>query len=60
MVKLIKGVEYYTVEEFANHLRVSKSTVQRWIDEGALQYWRLRPNSTIRIPASELDNHIQK
>lgn len=59
MVKSIAGIEYLTIEEFARTVRVSESTVKRWIREESLQYWRLRPNSTIRIPASELDAHLK-
>lgn len=58
MVDTIGGVDYYTVSEFAAIMRVSESTVERWMDEGSLVFWQPKPKSKRRIPSTELNRHL--
>ena len=58
MVETIEGVIYYTVTEFATVLKVSQSTVERWIAKEKLRYWQLDTSSPIRIPSTELIRHL--
>jgi excisionase family DNA binding protein len=58
MVEEIGGVLYYTVAEFSALLKVSQSTVERWISDGRLIYWQIKTSAPIRIPATELSRHL--
>jgi excisionase family DNA binding protein len=53
MVKLAKEPNYYTVGEAAKLLKVSPSTIWRWIDAGQLPAYRAGAR-TIRISAEDL------
>ncbi len=47
---------YYTVREVAQIMRLSESTVRRWIKEGTLPTVQLRgKRSAIRIPADAIN-----
>jgi transposase len=39
----------YKVDEFARREGVAKSTVQRWIDKGAVKVSRLAPRYGVRV-----------
>lgn len=63
----IQGPPMLTVGEVAEHLRVSKSTVYRWIHEGELRAVRHGKQwsrgqegrgGAIRIPVSEVDSRL--
>ena len=47
---------FYTINEFANKLRISTRTVYRMIDNGRINAFRLglAENSSFRVPASEI------
>ena len=45
---------YYTTAEVAALLRVHRSTVVRWIDEGRVEAMKT-PGGMYRIPASEVE-----
>lgn len=47
--------EYYTVEEFAALLGVTRQTVYQWIYDGDVQSVQTKRKGAQRIPASELD-----
>ncbi len=44
--------EYYTTDELAKLLRVSRTTILRYIDDGLIK--AIRIGRTVRIPASEV------
>jgi excisionase family DNA binding protein len=48
----VRPVEYLTIEEAANTLRVSERTVRRWIARGALEARRVA--GTVRVPRETL------
>ncbi|WP_160166792.1 helix-turn-helix domain-containing protein [Caenispirillum salinarum] len=50
---------YYTVEEFADDLRVSPRTVRNWIRRGLITAVRIGPR-TVRIERSELRKMIRR
>jgi excisionase family DNA binding protein len=55
-------VPYYTQNEAAAALRVSRDTIERWIKEGklkALKFGKTR-QAHVRIPGSELETFIKK
>lgn len=49
--------EYVTVQEAADHLRVSQSTIYRWIKIGALKAFQTGYGAT-RIAVVELERFI--
>ena len=49
---LPEGVEYYTVAEVAEHLRISPMSVYRYTRSGELP--SVRMGKTVRIPAAAL------
>ncbi len=49
--------EYVTIQEAADHLRVSQSTLYRWIKIGALKAFQTGKGAT-RIAVSELERFI--
>lgn len=49
--------EYVTVQEAADHLRVSQSTIYRWIKIGALKAFQTGYGAT-RIAVAELERFI--
>ena len=54
----LKGrTEYITVQETADHLRVSQSTIYRWIKIGALKAFQTGYGAT-RIAVVELERFI--
>jgi len=59
MVELICAIEYFTVEEFAAKVRVTVSTIERWIDEGKIKKWQVGKNAPVRIPVTELERHLK-
>jgi excisionase family DNA binding protein len=50
-------VEYYTIAEAAQRLRVSRTTVWRWVRNGTLPAVRFGPR-TIRIRAEDLGRSV--
>lgn len=53
-----EGQEFLTQEEFAAVLRVSLSTVKRWVASGAVRYWQAPQSGVVRIPKSEINRHL--
>jgi excisionase family DNA binding protein len=54
----LKGrTEYVTVQEAADHLRVSIRTIYRWLEEGVLKAFQTGRGST-RIAVPELEHFI--
>ena len=51
------GTEYITVQEAADHLRVSQSTIYRWIKIGSLKAFQTGYGAT-RIAVAELQRFI--
>lgn len=51
-------MELLTVKELALQLRVSKSTVQRWITEGHLPHYKLGKRS-YRLDKREVDEWLK-
>lgn len=49
---------YYTVEEVANMLRVTKTTVYRWIYDEKLK--AVKFTSNVRIPITELNTFLSR
>ena len=52
------GIDYYTVPEAARRLKVSPSTIWRWIDAEKLPAYRIGPRA-IRIKREDLDAAIR-
>ncbi len=54
--------KYYTVEEIAERLRVTRRTVSRWIDEGDLVAVKLSPGrgGHVRIAESDLREFLEQ
>ncbi len=50
--------DYYTIEEIAKKLRVSRVTVYRWMQSGALRY--VMAGERRRIPQSALDAFLRE
>lgn len=50
---LPENVDFYTVKEVADHLRMSTMSVYRYVDSGKLRGVRL--GGSVRIPADALD-----
>ncbi len=51
--------EYVTIQEAADHLRVSQSTIYRWIKIGALKAFQTGRGAT-RIAVPELERFINE
>jgi len=51
--------EYVTVQEAADHLRVSQSTIYRWIKIGVLKAFQTGYGAT-RIAVAELERFINE
>ncbi len=49
--------EYYTVPEAATLLRVSRSTIWRWIEAGRLRAYRVGPRN-VRIKREDLEDAV--
>jgi excisionase family DNA binding protein len=49
--------QYYTVQEIAKRLRVTRQAIYNWIDEGRLQ--AVKVGRSLRIPESALRAFIQ-
>lgn len=56
---LPRGACFYSVAEFAALLGFSVSSINRLCEEGHLNFWQATPKSQRRIPASELERHMQ-
>jgi len=52
-------MEYRTITEAADMLRVSRTTVWRWIRDGSLPAYRAGPR-TIRIREADLENRVRR
>jgi excisionase family DNA binding protein len=50
--------EYYTIEEVAKKLRVTRVTIYRWMQSGALRY--VMAGERRRIPQSALDSFLRE
>ena len=50
--------DYYTIEEVAQKLRVTRTTVYRWMQAGALRY--VMAGERRRIPQSALDAFLKE
>jgi excisionase family DNA binding protein len=50
--------DYYTIEEVAQKLRVTRTTVYRWMHSGALRY--VMAGERRRIPQSSLDAFLRE
>ncbi len=50
--------DYYTIEEVAQKLRVTRTTVYRWMHSGALRY--VMAGERRRIPQSALDAFLRE
>ncbi len=50
--------DYYTIEEVAQKLRVTRTTVYRWMHSGALRY--VIAGERRRIPQSALDAFLRE
>ncbi len=50
--------DYYTIEEVAQKLRVTRTTVYRWMQSGALRY--VMAGERRRIPQSALDAFLRE
>jgi excisionase family DNA binding protein len=46
--------KYYTLEEFADMVRVSKQTVSRWGKNGTIKLVRFTPK-IVRVPREEIE-----
>jgi excisionase family DNA binding protein len=52
---------YYTTEEIAERLKVSKRTVQRWIAVGTLRGYRLSAQAgSVRVAESDLRKFLEE
>ncbi len=49
--------DYYTIEEVARKLRVTRTTVYRWMQSGALRY--VMAGERRRIPQSALNSFLK-
>lgn len=54
----LKGEKYFTVEEVANSMKVSRVTVRRWCTEGILTPSRL--GKRLYISETDLKNSLEK
>jgi excisionase family DNA binding protein len=53
--------EYYTLEEVAEKLKVSRRTVNRWIEDGKLIAVKFAPGQGhVRVTESDLKEFIDK
>jgi excisionase family DNA binding protein len=53
--------EYYTLEEVADRLKVSRRTVNRWIEEGELTAIKFAPGrGHVRVADSDLKDFIER
>ncbi|MBV8773443.1 MAG: helix-turn-helix domain-containing protein [Deltaproteobacteria bacterium] len=48
---------YYTVSELAAELKVNPATVRRWISANQIEFVRLGPGKTVRIPRTAHSQH---
>jgi excisionase family DNA binding protein len=53
-------IQFLTVKEVAEKLKVSKRTIHNWIDEGVIRAVKLRDGLAVRIPASEVERIIKE
>jgi excisionase family DNA binding protein len=53
--------EYYTLDQVAEKLQVSRRTVNRWIEEGKLVAIKFAPvQGRVRVSESDLKEFIQR
>jgi excisionase family DNA binding protein len=53
--------EYYTLEEVAKRLKVTRRTVNRWIEDGKLIAVKFAPGSGhIRVSESDFKEFVQR
>jgi excisionase family DNA binding protein len=53
--------EYYTLEEIAERLKVSRRTVNRWIEDGKLTAVKFAPGQGhIRVAESDLKEFVER
>jgi excisionase family DNA binding protein len=53
-------LEFLTVKEVAEKLKLSKRTVHNWIDEGVIRAIKVKDGSAVRIPASEVERILNE
>jgi excisionase family DNA binding protein len=53
-------LEFLTVKEVAEKLRLSKRTIHNWIDEGVIRAIKLKDGLAVRIPASEVERILNE
>lgn len=59
--KLLATLQFFSVDEVAIIINVSKKMVQQWIDEGRLPAFRVGPHSRLlRIRYQNLEDFIDK
>jgi excisionase family DNA binding protein len=51
--------EWVTVDEAMQHLKVSRSTLYRWCDEGRLRYYELESGGGRRFKRDDLDRMLK-
>ncbi|MBV8774557.1 MAG: helix-turn-helix domain-containing protein [Deltaproteobacteria bacterium] len=49
---------YYTVPELAAALKVNPATIRRWIAANQIEFVRLGPGKTVRIPRTALSHKV--
>ena len=53
--------EYYTLEEVAKRLKVSRRTVNRWIEDGELTAIKFAPGrGHVRVAESDLKDFLER
>jgi excisionase family DNA binding protein len=53
--------DYYTLEEIADRLKVSRRTVNRWIEDGELTAIKFAPGrGHVRVAESDLKDFIER
>lgn len=52
--------EWYTIEEAAKYLRVSRATVYNYIDKGLLPYYELKVGRGRRFRRKDLDGLLTR
>ena len=59
-MKAILEEKKYSVREAARFLNVDPRTLRRYLDEGLINFYRLRGSGKILIPESELVRFLEK
>jgi len=52
--------EWFTPEEAARHLRVTRQTIYRYMDQGLLKYYELRSGGGRRLRRGDLDALLEQ